>query len=732
MVQASFSEEIHPLLIFRERKTMIKKVLHIAICFLSLGMNTVIAESVHAYSSDNRTLNNDINPVNFCTPNISDAVCYDLNHIHDYTRRFEDSFCNRINHIYYHTLRNGDTIYTVPPIDTVFIKVQRTDFASVGRYKSIVSSELQTGLLHERLADHASFFKQYGVSGSSTVSKRGADATQTQVVWNGLPINHPMLGMTDFNGISSFAFSEIFMIEGGNSALFGSGSVGGTIFLNNQSQFETPFKVSLLQQSSSLNNHRSGLDVKNSWNVKSGNRLFLQATVSSINDFNQFQFQDQLSGQTEIQWRNNIHSDLQNQSGRLVLAYKSKKAIQWKWVTEQTHVFRELGTLYGSTKFIGAQWDQNTRSILEIKKGFDRWGISQKLGYTRDNIVFQDEMNVPQNQENRDTSVATMQFAQTELYFKQSLLGDFIVGFDIQNQVGRSPYFGGKELVNTSQNRWLPAQFLGWKKRWTKMEFLSNFRFEWLEKVATYGLSGEYLWLKNHKIRFDAHSHFRRPTLNDQFWYSPDALKEGVKSETGWATELGWNTEWKRSKRGITFNQQTAVYYRELNNPIIWTPTGSFWSARNFYFGRYFGLQSEGKWVTQSKNIGAWISYHFDAVNAQVKRSENDAYFQQIFIPDFMGNIEMGIAIKRHQISIKASHTGNRFIQTDNQNWLPGYRLISLDYQWNTLFFKQPLLLGFSLQNATNTVYQNMPGRPMPPRFVGVKINYEFTKHNTK
>ncbi len=693
---------------------MVKKVLHIALCFLSLGMNTVIANSADIKSVDNRESNNYVNPINYCT------------------LRIGDSFCNRINPNKYHTLRIGDSVYNVPPIDTVFIKVQRSDFATVGRFKSIISTELQTGLLHERMTENASFFKQYGVSGSSTVSKRGADATQTQVVWNGLPINHPMLGMTDFNGISSFAFSEIFMIEGGNSALFGSGSVGGTIFLNNQSQFETPLKVSLLQQSTSLNNHRTGLDVKKSWKITSGNSLFLQATISSINDQNRFQFKDQLSGQSELQWRNNIHSDLHNRSGRLVLAFKSKKAVQWKWVAEQTHVFRELGTLYGSTKFIGAQWDQNTRSILEIKKGFDRWGITQKLGYTRDQIVFQDEMNVPQNNENRDTSVATMQFAQTEVYYNQSILGDFIMGFDIQNQVGRSPYFGGKDLVTTSKNRLLPAQFLGWKKKWIDWECLSNFRFEWLEKVATYGVSGEYLKIKHNKIRFDAHSHFRRPTLNDQFWYSPDALKDGVKSETGWATEIGWSTDWQNNEHSVQIKQQTAVYYRELNHPIIWTPTGAFWSARNFHFGKYYGLQSEGKFTALKKKGSAWISYHFDAVNAQVKRTESDAFFEQIFIPDFMGNLEIGIAMKQHRISIKGTHTGNRFTQTDNQNWLPGYRLISLDYQWNTWWFKQPIALGFSLQNATNTVYQNMPGRPMPPRFIGIKVNYQFTKHNTK
>ena len=46
-----------------------------------------------------------------------------------------------------------------------------------------------------------------------------------------------MLGLTDFNNISAFGLQEVFIIEGGNSALFGSGSVGGTIFLRNKIKY---------------------------------------------------------------------------------------------------------------------------------------------------------------------------------------------------------------------------------------------------------------------------------------------------------------------------------------------------------------------------------------------------------------------------------------------------------------------------------------------------------------
>ena len=48
------------------------------------------------------------------------------------------------------------------------------------------------------------FSKQYGRATLSTVAFRGTAASHTQVMWNGMRINSPMLGMTDFSMIPSY------------------------------------------------------------------------------------------------------------------------------------------------------------------------------------------------------------------------------------------------------------------------------------------------------------------------------------------------------------------------------------------------------------------------------------------------------------------------------------------------------------------------------------------------
>jgi len=77
----------------------------------------------------------------------------------------------------------------------------------------VQKTQLDTLVLHENIAlsmadvltfNTAIFIKQYGRATLSTVAFRGTAASHTQVMWNGMRINSPMLGMTDFSMIPSY------------------------------------------------------------------------------------------------------------------------------------------------------------------------------------------------------------------------------------------------------------------------------------------------------------------------------------------------------------------------------------------------------------------------------------------------------------------------------------------------------------------------------------------------
>ena len=74
------------------------------------------------------------------------------------------------------------------------------------------------------------YIKSYGAL--ATPSFRGTTSSHTLVLWNGIPINSNANGLADFSSIYPFNFSNIKLYHGGNSSVFGSGAIGGSIHLN--------------------------------------------------------------------------------------------------------------------------------------------------------------------------------------------------------------------------------------------------------------------------------------------------------------------------------------------------------------------------------------------------------------------------------------------------------------------------------------------------------------------
>ena len=82
---------------------------------------------------------------------------------------------------------------------------------------------LDTLVLHQNVAlamsdvltRHSSLFiKSYGRATESTAEFRGTSPSHTQVLWNGLKINSPMLGTVDFSTIPAYFVDEANLLHG--------------------------------------------------------------------------------------------------------------------------------------------------------------------------------------------------------------------------------------------------------------------------------------------------------------------------------------------------------------------------------------------------------------------------------------------------------------------------------------------------------------------------------------
>ena len=85
------------------------------------------------------------------------------------------------------------------------------------------------------------FIKNYGAGSLATSSIRGGSASHTLVLWNGLPVQSPMLGQLDLSLLPSNFVENVSVEYGGNTSMWGSGAIGGTIALDNQADFSNRF-----------------------------------------------------------------------------------------------------------------------------------------------------------------------------------------------------------------------------------------------------------------------------------------------------------------------------------------------------------------------------------------------------------------------------------------------------------------------------------------------------------
>ncbi|MDE7442957.1 MAG: TonB-dependent receptor plug domain-containing protein, partial [Muribaculaceae bacterium] len=113
------------------------------------------------------------------------------------------------------------------------IGVQQTFLDSVALKENIAMS------IADVLAYNSSIFvKNAGRATLSTVAFRGTSPSHTQVTWNGMKINSPMLGMTDFSTIPSYFIDNASLLHGASSVSETGGGLGGAIKLSSSAESE--------------------------------------------------------------------------------------------------------------------------------------------------------------------------------------------------------------------------------------------------------------------------------------------------------------------------------------------------------------------------------------------------------------------------------------------------------------------------------------------------------------
>ena len=589
---------------------------------------------------------------------------------------------------------------------------KQTTTRSTQQIEKISLITYSTNTLNDLLSKNTNItINQYGVSGLSSVSMRGGNANHTAVLWNGFNLQDPSNGAFNLSLSSVNMIDQINIHYGGNSALFGSGAIGGMIQLNNIANYNSGIKLSAQQSFGSFGKQSS------LFNMSYGtSKLFFRTRVFYTYIKNDFEYVNFAKNGHPI---DTLKKAAVKQYGLLQEAYyKINEMHSFStqfWYQNNEH---EVPPNMTVTDGYSTQYDE----ICRLATAYNKKG--KKLDLEMRNGLFLSKMNYIKPEINLDAHHSSLNnITEGIVNYKPLKYHSFLFGLNNNYIKGESDHFIQAEILNKT------AIFLSYKLDIKhKVLFTANIRKEVVNTVIkplTYGVKAEYFITNKLVISSNVSKNYRTPNFNDLYWIGAYAQgNPDLKDEDGFSADLGVNQQINTNKLSLGCN--ISAYYSKFYNLINWQPIGDIWTPKNKKMVITKGLEMRLNTKYQFTNeMAGFFNINYTYTDSELKEkaeneSDNILYKQLIYIPYYQANGLLGLQYKRIRADVIVKYVGQRYTTADNENWLDGYMVtdISLNYTFNyktmsTMFFVKA-------NNIFNTQYMVREWYPTP------LINYEI------
>lgn len=596
----------------------------------------------------------------------------------------------------------------------------KTNF-NVGQYTDSFSQQTlrqyQNLSLATLLSQQAPIFvKSYGINNLATISFRGASAAQSMVLWKGVPLNNPALGMSDISLLQTGLFNRVSLQYGGNAAMLGSGNVGGALVLDDIIDINTLATYSMGLGIGSFGRKDANLSAQ--WNLKKwhfGLNGFYQVMR------NDFKYLDD----------NNIEKITQNANlkafgGIANARYSISERQNLSFDIWYQDYKRQIPKAQFENLSTKNQQDKSIRSLLQ-------WNFQSTFGQLFAKFSLnKDALNYTDSFYNTFNTNSTYQFYQ-ELGWKQNLslkntkaTHTFFVNMPFQYawmnlQDGRAPYQSKPAVAGA-------YQYLHGNKR---LGTQINIRQEWLNNVANPILPGaglQYMFVNQAQWQFSlkgtVQKTYRVPTLNEL--YNFPGGNENLKPEQGWNKELAYDFKWNDGSNTINIKHQMNYFNRKIQDWIYWLG-GSIWTPHNLAKVHNRGLESNTNLsVDVNKNLqihGALkTAYVLSTTLASYMPNDGSIGKQIPYAPRYSGNLNFGFTFKDLFVNYNHTYTGYRFVTTDESIYLLPYQTGNLQLMYPFTIKGLQFQSAIQIQNIWNTQYEVIAYRPMPRRFMMLSL----------
>lgn len=629
----------------------------------------------------------------------------------------------------------------------------------------IQQTVLDSSVLHENittsiadiLSQHSTIFvKSYGRGTLSTVSLRGTSPSHTQVAWNGMKINSPMLGQVDFSLIPSYFIDDARIYHGASSVSHSGGGLGGAVRLDTKPMTEKGFGMKFIQGIGSFRTLDEFLRLDYAADKWQNSVRVLY--TDSRNDFKYRNYRKKVFSYDENGNITGYHYPTErNKNGEFrdfhimeQFYYDAGEAGKFSLAAWYMNSSRGVPMLKASYRDEDKSRNQQDEQTVRIVTGWQKTGsdlkTEAKAGYTYTDLLYRylgdtgtgslSEMIHSQSYVNTVFAYGGADYFLSDKWMftaNATLYQHFVKSADmaITTPDGQEATIGYDqarlELSAFISARWQPAERLGISASLREELFGST-----LSPVIPAGFI-DFLISRRGNITLKASvaRNFRYPTLND-LYFMPGGNPD-LKPEKGFTYDAG--ISFRVSIPKLELSGEATFFDSRINDWILWLPTfKGFWSPVNVKKVHSYGLEIKARLAAKlSRGWTLDMDGNFGLTKAinhgdPLSWADNSIGKQLVYIPEYSAGVMGHLGWRGWVFSYKWSYYSERFTTSSNETAtkigrLGAYFMSDISLAKTIRFKVLNLSVKLAVNNLFNEEYESVLSRPMPRQNYGIYID---------
>lgn len=568
--------------------------------------------------------------------------------------------------------------------------------------------------------------RTYGISGLATANFRGTGSSHTAILWNGISLESPSTGVTDLSQITSGLIDDVAIQFGGSSGTFGSGAIGGTLHLNNQTTLDSGYQLTVNLLAGSFGRQYQHYKAA----FASGKHIWNLSWFNEHAD-NDFTFTNSTrSGAPEEQWE---HAAIARKGFLASYFHKAEtdqlKVLWW-------HQSNQLEIPNPAT--VSAPGEATQEDI------FDRvllsWDRKRKDGSLKYNSALISNRLFYEDPGSNQLSEIDFYNLQNEITGNhESAVVNLNGSLSHRYEWVTSTGFSGGQTVNRHRT----SAHLGIQKNLPDLlKFTLDFRQErvgnkWAPTIPSLVLVKSFQ--KQIVINANVSRVYRVPTFNDLFWNGPGG--EGnpdLQSEQGWTWELGG--DWMLIPNTDKLHVSLSVFSSHIQDWILWAPvTSSIWTPNNIKEVWSRGTQLQIRTILfKNENWDVRLDGNYQYVQSTNEDISDIGNVQElakqlIYTPIHQGGLSLSSRWTDFEVFYQMNFIGEQFTTGDNNPFLSidPYWLANMRLSYNGAIKNVKGSIRLELNNLLDQNYFARAGYPMPGLHFNLGLNLKLSQHAT-